>query len=74
MSAVCAPDYALIASEVNPALKVSRAEGFEVHCLYNQETAEEPQLYFSHNLATGNPIDLAHKVANVLKTMNVKRM
>ena len=71
--AVCAPDYALIASEVNPALKVSRAEGFEVHCLYNQETAEEPQLYFSHNLATGDAVDLAKKVSKVLDQMHVKR-
>ncbi len=71
--AVCAPDYALIASEINPALKVSRAEGFEVHCLYNQETAEQPQLYFSHNLATGNAIELAKKVAKVLDKMHLKR-
>ncbi len=71
--AACAPDYALIATEVNPALKVARAQGFAVHCLYNQETDEQPQLYFSHNLATGNAVDLAHKVARVLDTMNVKR-
>ena len=67
------PDYALLATEVNPALGVSRAEGFVVHCLYNQETDEQPQLYFSHNLATGNAINLAHKVAKVLDQMNVKR-
>lgn len=71
--AACAPDYALIASEVNPALEVSRAEGFVVHCLYNQETAEHPQLYFSHNLATGDPIMLAHQVSKVLDKMHVKR-
>jgi len=69
----CAPDYALIASEINPALEVSRDEGFVVHCLYNQETDERPQLYFSHNLATGNAVTLAHKVAKVLDKMNVKR-
>lgn len=72
--AACAPDYGLIASEINPALSLSRLQGFVVHCLYNQETAEQPQLYFSHNLATGDPIDLAHKVSRVLDTMNVKRM
>lgn len=71
--AACAPDYALIASEINPALGVSRALGFTVHCLYNQETAEKPQLYFSHNLATGDPIDLAHRVSRVLDKINVKR-
>lgn len=71
--AICAPDYALIASEVNPALAVSRAEGFVVHCLYNQETDEFPQLYFSHNLKVGNAIELAHQVSKVLDKMNVKR-
>ena len=71
--AVCAPDYALIASEINPALRVSRAEGFEVHCLYNQETAEDPTALFSHNLTVGNAVELAQKVAKVLVTMNVKR-
>ncbi|MDQ6661591.1 MAG: DUF1259 domain-containing protein [Chloroflexota bacterium] len=71
--AAVAPDYALIASEVNPALAVARAEGFVVHCLYNQETAEQPQLYFSHNLKTGNPVDLAWQIYKVLDKMNVKR-
>ncbi len=71
--AVCAPDYALIASEVNPALEVSRDEGFEIHCLYNQETAEQPQLYFSHNLKVGNAVELAQQVSRVLDKMNVKR-
>lgn len=71
--AVCGPDYALIASEVNPALKVSRDEGFEVHCLYHQETAEFPQLYFSHNLKTGDAVELAKEVSKVLDQMNVKR-
>jgi len=69
----CAPDLALIASEINPALEVLRDEGFVVHCLYNQETDEQPQLYFSHNLATGNAVTLAHKVARALDKMNLKR-
>ena len=71
--AACAPDYALIASEVNPALKEARRQGFEVHCLYNQETAEEPQLFFSHNIAKGNAIDLARRVSRVLDKMHLKR-
>ena len=71
--AACAPDLALLATEVNPALGVARAQGFTVHCLYNQETDEQPQLYFSHNLAVGAPIDLAHRVSKVLDKMNVMR-
>lgn len=72
--AAVAPDYAFIASEINPALEVARAEGFVVHCLYNQETAEFPQLYFSHNLKTGNAIELAQQIARVLDKMHLKRI
>lgn len=71
--AAVAPDYALVASEVNPALEESRDLGFEIHCLYNQETAESPQLYFSHNLKAGNPIELAKEISRVLQKINVKR-
>ncbi len=71
--AAVAPDYALVASEVNPALMESRALGWEIHCLYNQETDEFPQLYFSHNLKTGNPIQLAQEISKVLNKINVKR-
>jgi len=73
-TAACAPDLALIATEINPTLAVMRAQGFDVHCLYNQETDEKPQLYFAHNLATGAPIDLAEKLARALDYMNLKRM
>jgi hypothetical protein len=72
--AAVAPDYAFIASEINPALEVARAEGFVVHCLYNQETAEFPQLYFSHNLKTGNAIELAQQIARVLDKMHLRRI
>jgi len=71
--AACAPDFGMIASEINPALTVARQQGFMVDCLYNQETDEFPQLYWSHNLAVGDPIDLAHRVSKVLDHMNVKR-
>lgn len=71
--AACAPDFGMIASEINPALGVARQQGLMVDCLYNQETDEFPQLYWAHCLATGNPVDLAHKVSKVLDQMNVKR-
>jgi hypothetical protein len=72
--AACAPDYSLTSSEVNPALEESRNQGFEVHCLYNQETDEHPQLYFSHNIAKGNAIDLAQRVSRVLDRIQVRRV
>jgi hypothetical protein len=43
-----------------------RAAGFEIGCLYNQETAEHPQLFFAHMLATGDPQDLAVKIRHGL--------
>jgi hypothetical protein len=65
--ALCGADYALRAGEVSPALQQSNLkEGFEVHCLYNQQTAIWPNLFFSHNLKAGDPIDLAHSVRRVL--------
>lgn len=64
------PDFSLIAQEVDPVVRVMRAQGFSVHCLYNQETGEQPQLYFSHQLAVGNAIDLAHKIRRGLDRTN----
>ena len=67
-----APDFALIASEINPLLQMMREQGFTVHCLYNQETAESPQLYFSHQLAVGDAYDLARKIRKGLERTNTK--
>jgi hypothetical protein len=67
-----APDFALIASEVNGVMRVMRAQGFDVHCLYNQETAETPQLYFSHQLAVGDAYKLAQAVRKGIEATNAK--
>ena len=65
-----APDFALTASEVNPVMAITRKYGFSVHCLYNQETAERPQLYFSHQLAVGNAYELARVIRRALEKTN----
>lgn len=67
-----APDFALIASEINPLVQLMREQGFTIHCLYNQETAESPQLYFSHQLAVGDAYDLARKIRKGLERTNTK--
>jgi len=67
-----APDFALIASEINPLIQTMREQGFTVHCLYNQETAENPQLYFSHQLAVGDAYDLARKIRKGLEGTNTE--
>jgi hypothetical protein len=57
-----APDFSMTASEIQPVMKTMRAQGWEIGCLYNQETAESPQLYFSHQIAIGDPTTLAKQV------------
>ena len=57
--AAAAPDFSMTSREVDRVIPTMRAQGFEVGCLYNQETGESPQLYFSHMLATGDPQALA---------------
>jgi hypothetical protein len=65
-----APDFALIAAEINPVMSIMRKQGFAVHCLYNQETAESPQLYFSHQLAVGDAYQLARAIRQGLARTN----
>jgi hypothetical protein len=57
-----APDFSLTSHEVDPVIKLMRRQGFEIGCLYNQETSEQPQLYFSHQFATGDPVALARMI------------
>ncbi len=68
--AAAAPDYAMTSKEVQRTLRRGILEGFQVHCLYNQETAEKPQLFFSHQLAVGAPLDLARRIRRVINETN----
>jgi len=65
-----APDFALTAAEVQPVMQTMRGQGFTIHCLYNQETAENPQLYFSHQLKTGDALQLAQQIRKGLDQTN----
>jgi hypothetical protein len=62
-----APDFSMTADEVDPVCRAMRHAGFEIGCLYNQETGEHPQLYFAHMLATGDPQSLAVKMRKALE-------
>jgi hypothetical protein len=73
-NAAAVPDFGMIASEINPVIGVMRKQGWDVGCLYNQETDEYPQLYFSHQFKTGDPIELAHEIRNGLNQMELKFM
>ncbi|MDT7582444.1 MAG: hypothetical protein QOK35_3795 [Pseudonocardiales bacterium] len=61
-----APDFSMTAAEVGPVCRAMRRVGFEIGCLYNQETAEHPQLYFAHMIATGDPQKLAVRMREAL--------
>jgi hypothetical protein len=60
--AAALPDFSMTSPEVRPVIATLRHAGWEIGCLYNQETDEQPQLYFSHAFATGDPVTLAHRI------------
>lgn len=69
--AMVGPDVGMTQQEVERTLRKARHLGYEVHCLYNQETNEHPQLFFSHMLKTGKAVNLAHEVRQILNETNV---
>ncbi len=70
--AAVVPDFSLTAEEVILVVRTMRRMGWFVGCLYNQETDEHPQLYFSHQLKTGNAYELAHEVRRGLNLTKSK--
>jgi hypothetical protein len=64
--AAAAPDFSMSAGEVDAVCRTMRAHGFEIGCLYNQETGEHPQLYFAHMIATGQAEALAAAIRSGL--------
>lgn len=68
-----APDFAMRANEVRPVIATMRRHGWAVHCLYNQETAEDPQLYFAHMMKKGDPLVLAREIRDGLDRTATKR-
>ena len=70
-TAVVVPDFGMVAGEINNVARVMRGQGWELDCLYNQETDEYPQLYFSHQFKVGNAYQLAAEVRRGLEQTNV---
>ena len=62
----------MVAREINAVVGLEHSLGWDVGCLYNQETDEQPQLYFSHQFKTGDPIELANEIRSGLNLMDVK--
>ena len=69
--AAASPDFGMLASEINPVTTVMRQQGWDVGCLFIQETDEQPQLYFSHMVKPGDPIQLAQEIRRGLDLMNL---
>jgi hypothetical protein len=57
------PDFSMTSKEVGPVVNRMLVKlGWFQGCLYNQETAEQPQLYFDHMLKSGDPYVLAKEI------------
>jgi hypothetical protein len=61
-----APDFSMTSEEVQRVVALMRRNGFHVGCLYNQETNEHPQLFFSHMVDVGDPYRLARRIRRAL--------
>lgn len=70
-TAVAVPDFGQRADEIPGCAGVMRAQGWQVNCLYNQETDESPQLFFSHDWKVGNAYRLADEVRRGLEQTDV---
>jgi hypothetical protein len=56
-------DFSLKAKQVQPVIHLMMHElGWYQGCLYNQETDEQPQLYFDHMVKTGDAYKLAAEI------------
>jgi hypothetical protein len=69
--AAVVPDFGMVYTEIPRLMTVMQSQGWEVDCLYNQETDEQPQLYFSHQFKAGDPYELAREVRRGLEQLDV---
>jgi hypothetical protein len=68
--AAVAPDFSLQGKQVQPVTQLMNRNGWFIGCLYNQETQEHPQLFFSHMIKVGDPYALAIEVRAGLNLTN----
>jgi hypothetical protein len=66
-------DFVMIGREVNPVIKVLRANGIEVTALHSHMIDDSPHLYFMHFWANDDAGKLAKGLHAALDSMNVKR-
>lgn len=66
-------DFVLIASEVNPVIRVLRDNGIEVTSLHSHMLTEEPRLFFMHFWANDDAVKLARGLRAALDKTNSRR-
>ena len=66
-------DFVLIASEVNPVIRVLRDNGIAITALHSHMLSESPHLYFMHYWANDAALKLAHGLRAALDKMNVRK-
>ena len=67
-------DYGMVSDEIQGVMRLMRGKGWDIGCLYNQETDEFPQLFFSHQFKKGDPLELAREIRAGLELTDSKFM
>lgn len=65
-------DFVMVASEVNPVIRVLRGGGIAVTALHSHMLTETPRLFFMHFWANDDAVALAKTLRRALDAMNVK--
>lgn len=73
MNAAVNGDFMLLAAEVNPVIKVLRANGIEAASIHNHLLDDEPRLFFMHFWAYGDAVDLAKGLKAALDRTRLTR-
>jgi hypothetical protein len=66
-------DFVLLASEVNPVIRILRSGGIAVTALHSHMLEETPRLFFMHFWANNDAKKLATTLRAALDAMNVKK-
>jgi hypothetical protein len=66
-------DFVLIATEVNPVIRILRKGGIAVTAIHSHMLEENPRLFFMHFWANDDATKLATTLRTALAAMNVKK-
>jgi hypothetical protein len=65
------PEFGMLANQIDNVARTMRRQGWAIDGLYNQDTDEYPQLYFSHQFKVGNAYQLAAEIRQGLEQTSV---